>query len=335
MTQDEFERELYRRRPDLRPTYRQPELTANDVYDLLPDFLRAQAGTRSATEHPLVERLIREKQTLHGIRSEAGMTAVDFLSAMANSLSQLSASRFEDANADIQKIVADTVVENYKSVALPTLSMPEPSEMSEESGFKQLKFVITESARSGKLRVFGGKVRFSKSVWTSYGEFLAGEIQAYTSVFSLIEQRLIAETLEAGSLTTATSAPLTIAGLNKADNSLRDQTNGAGQKCNLSISAVVIPPELHCTARVVRAALDWPELAIIVNNSLTSATTWYAFANPQTSGALLRLKLRNAGVPVVYDSARESGPETGMSFALEHSVDFVLSGAPGLIKCTA
>lgn len=332
-SQDWFEQELARRfnmKPDGNPL-----ITPDDVRDLLPDLLRAHDGQETRNQHPMVDGLIRDRKTLHQIRSESGMTTPDFLSAMANSLSEVSASRFEDANADVAKICADTIVQNYLKTALPNLSMPEPPEMFEDSSAQMLKFKITEAARSGQLRQFGGKVRFSKAVWLSYGEFIAAEVRDYVKVFSLIETRLIAETLEAGTIETATSAPLTTAGLAKADNALRDQLNGAGMKCNLGISALVVPPELSITARLLKAACNWPELNIVVNNSLTSSTTWYCVANPRASGALKRLKLRNAGNPVIYSNAKESGPESGMSFFLEHSVDFVLSGAPGLVKCTA
>lgn len=215
------------------------------------------------------------------------------------------------------------------------LSVQEPGEVVDGGDFGPLKFKITEAARSGKLRQFGGKVKFSKAVWWSYGEMLSESITDFAgTVFSGIEMRLIAEMLEAASLTTVTSPALTAAGLQNAA-AMRAQLNGAGQKSNLSIASIIVPPALEMTAKTVRTSLDWAGLNIVINSELTSSERWYAVCNPIFSAPILRLQLRGAGVPRVYSSIRDSGLETGMAFAVDHSVDFVIASAPGLVRVGA
>lgn len=340
MSAEEFEAELQRRFG-----YRVPKKPADidadpldaldpaTVRELLPDLLDTRA---KRLLHPLIPEIRRQDKSFHQIRELAGMTVGDFLSAMSGSLSTLVVSQFSDATADIRKIARNVDVRDYRANALPTLSMPEPPEVIEDGGLQQLRFKVMEAQRSGKLRQFGGKVRFSKAVWWSLGEELATGIVDYaSSVFSAIETRLIAEALEAGTVATVASSGLGETGLNNAAEAMREQINSAGQRSNLAINSIIVPSKLEMSARKLRQDLGWSDLNIVVNSWLTSDTAWFALCNPAISAPLLRLQMRNGGIPRVYDNARESGPETGMSFAVEHAVDFVLASAPGLIKATA
>lgn len=339
MTAEEFESEL-QKRFGYRVSKKNP--VPNDPLDLLdpatvremmPDLLDSRAKRRL---HPLIPEIRRQEKSFHQIRELAGMTVGDFLSAMSSSLSALVVSGFSNATADIRKIARNVDVRDYKKVALPTLAMPEPPEVTDDGELQMLKFKVIEAQRSGKLRQFGGKVRFSKAVWWSLGEELATAITDYAAnVFGAIETRLVAEMLESGTLTTVASSALAEAGLNNAAEVMRAQLNSAGQRSNLSIGALIVPPKLEMTARKLRRDLGWDGLGVVVNGWLTSNSTWYALADPAISAPILRLQMRNGGIPRVYDNARESGPETGMSFAVEHSVDFVLASAPGILKATA
>jgi len=340
MTADEFESELFRKFGHRIP--KKPAADFDDpldaldpatVRELLPDLLDTRAKRRL---HPLIPEIRRQEKSFNQIRELAGMTVGDFLSAMAGSLSSLVVSQFSDATADIRKIARNVDVRDYRANALPTLSMPEPPEVVDDGGLQQLRFKVVEAQRSGKLRQFGGKVRFSKSVWWSLGEELATGIVDYaSSVFGAIETRLIAETLEGGTVTTVASSGLGETGLNSAAEAMREQLNSAGQRSNLAIGSIIVPSKLEMTARKLRQDLGWSDLNIVVNAWLSSDTSWFALCNPAISAPLLRLQMRGAGIPRVCDNARESGPETGMSFAVEHAVDFVLATAPGLIKATA
>lgn len=340
MSADEFEAELQRRfgvrvpkkTADLNDDPLS-DLTPADVRELLPDLLHSHGKRRL---HPLASEIQRQEKSFHQIREMAGMTVGDFLSAAAASLSSLVISQFSDATADIRKIARNVDVRDYRANALPTLAMPEPPEVINDGELQTLRFKVQEAQKSGKLRQFGGKVRFSKAVWWSLGEELASGISDYAAtVFGAIEMRLIAELLESGTVTTVASSALAEAGLNNVAEAMREQLNSAGQRSNLAINSIVVPPKLEMTARKLRRDLGWDGLGIVANAWLTSNSTWYAVANPAISAPLLRLQMRNGGIPRVYDNARESGPETGMSFAVEHAVDFVLASAPGLIKASA
>lgn len=312
-------------------------ITREDVCELMPDLIRAFGGRRnSKTEHPLVHELIRNDISLVKLREMSGMTVSDFLSALSGGLSVLLVSKFERNNRDVESICAPVEVPSFRAYSMPHLDMPIPNETAEDAEVQTLPLKLTEAPQSGKLRSFTGKVRFSKAVWSSFGETLARDLVDYTaSVAALIEQKLLAETLEAGTITTSASSGLAIAGMDKVAKAMRTALNGAGQPCNLMPAALIIPPALEMTARQLRQYLAWPELRIVVLPSLTSDTTWYCTCDPAVSPALVRLKLRNGGIPRLVSNARESGPETGMSFGVIHDVDLALSGSVGLIKATA
>jgi len=249
MTADEFESELFRKFGHRIP--KKPAADFDDpldaldpatVRELLPDLLDPRAKRRL---HPLIPEIRRQEKSFNQIRELAGMTVGDFLSAMAGSLSSLVVSQFSDATADIRKIARNVDVRDYRANALPTLSMPEPPEVVDDGGLQQLRFKVVEAQRSGKLRQFGGKVRFSKSVWWSLGEELATGIVDYaSSVFGAIETRLIAETLEGGTVTTVASSGLGETGLNSAAEAMREQLNSAGQRSNLAIGSIIVPSKL-------------------------------------------------------------------------------------------
>ncbi len=313
-------------------------MTPADIRELLPDLIRAAASRRNTrNEHPLVTPILREKLSLAQLREMTGMTTSDFLSAMTNGLSVLLVSRFEVANRDVQTVTAPVDLTDFKSTTLPHLALAAPTGPIPESvEFPTLGVTITEAPRSGQLRTYAGKVRFSKAVWASYGEQLSADLVDYAAnSISLIEMKLLAELLEAGTITTSSSSPLTTAGMNSVANLLRTTTNSASQLSNYGIFALIIPPELEMTARVLRTALGWPDLKLVVCPNLTSATSWFALADPSRAPAILRLRLRGGGIPKLVSNARESGPETGMSVVVIHDVDIALSGAPGLIKATA
>lgn len=342
MTKDEFEAELQRRfgwKQPVKPVITDPldNLSPDDVLDLLPDLLRAFSGRKNRTQHPLLPYIFRAELGLNQLREMSGMTASDFLSAMADSLSILALPRFESANADIAKCALDTDVSNFKSHELASLSMPAAPEAFYEDALPTLPFSIVEAPSRGKLRTFAGKVKFSKAIWSSYGEMLSSAISEYAgTVFPALELRLLAELLE-GSTLAQTTQGTSYSGLDTAVKALRTQKNSAGQTCNYSLNAVVCPPDLECALRAARKSLDWPGLSIVTNSYLTSPTTFFAMADPARSSAILRLKLRNGGVPRVYSSRNVPSLDSGVSFAVEHDVAFALSRPSpcGVVKCVA
>lgn len=342
LSKAEFERQLVERfgwKQPVKPVITDPldNLSPDDVRDLLPDLLRAFSGRKNRTQHPLLPYIFRQELSLNQIYSRAGMTASDFLSAMADSLSILALPRFESANADISKCALDTDVGNFKSHELASLSMPAVPETFENDELPTLPFSITEAPSRGKLRTFAGKVKFSKAIWSSYGEMLSAAISEYAStVFPALEMKLLAELLE-GSTLAQTTQGTSYAGLDTAVKSLRTQKNSAGQTCNYALNTVLVPPDLEVAMRAAKESLGWQSLSVITNGYLTSPTTFFAMADPARSSAILRLKLRGEGAPKVYSSRNAPSLDSGVSFAVEHDVAFALSRpAPcGVLKCVA
>ncbi len=308
-------------------------LTDNDVFELLPDLLTLQAGRslRADKAHPLALAAHKERMPLVGLRDAAGMTASDFSNALEDGLSQLLKSSFAPSNADVQRVSRTVEVQDFKEVDFPTISMEEPGEEAEDANeTAPLKMSITEGDRKGKLRTFSGKIRFARHVWMTWGTELAAAITDYSqSVFPGIERRLMAECLEAATWTTGTGS-LGTTGLDVAAKALRDQLNGAGQKCGLPIAALIVPSKLEMTARATRELLGWRELGITVLPDLSSDTTWFAVADPQLSAPVARLVLQSSPNPRIYRNPRIL---EGFEAAVQHDVDFVsLSGVPGVVE---
>lgn len=308
-------------------------LTGNDVFELLPDLLTLQAGRslRADKAHPLALAAHKERMPLVGLRDAAGMTASDFGTALEDGLSQLLKSSFTPSNGDALRVTRTIEVRDFKEVDFPTISMEEPGEEAEDAHeTAPIKMSITEGDRKGKLRTFSGKIRFARHVWMTWGTELAAAITDYSqSVFPGIERRLLAECLEAATWTTGTGA-LSIAGMETAATALRDQLNGAGQKCGLPIAALIVPSKLEMTARATRELLGWRDLGITVLPDLSSDTTWFAVADPQLSAPVTRLVLQSSPNPRIYLNPRII---EGFQAAVQHDVDFVAkSGVPGVVE---
>jgi len=343
VTKDEFESELQRRfgwKQTTKPIITDPlaDLSPDDVRELLPDLLKAVASRRNTrNEHPLIVPILRENLSLDGLRTRANMTLADFGSAMADGLSVLVYQKFSSASTQLDKVVSNIDLGNFKDHSLASLSVPEPPEILEESqAFDSMKFVISEAPAAGRLRSFGGRVSFSRSVWSSHGERLANEIPQFAaSVFAGIELRLLAELLEAqsGNIDSSTNGS-SYGGLPEATKALRNQLNAAGSKSNHTLAAVVVPPELEIPFREYRQALNWPDLGIVVNSHLSSATSWYGIANPSVAPAILRLRLRGENAPRVVSVSDEYEV---MRFWMGYDVNFALSSQnpAGLVKCVA
>ena len=99
------------------------------------------------------------------------------------------------------------------------------------------------------------------------------------------------------------------------------------------MSALIVPPLLEGPAYTAMVTTGWP-LKILVNPYLSSATGWFALTDPSLSAPLLRLRLRNGGMPTLYFNRRR-GIETGAEFSLEHSFNYAIGALTGLIKVTA
>ena len=341
MTESEFMKLAEQRfgyRKPAKPAIADPldELSPADIDDLLPDLLLALSGQRRAlrAEHPAVASVLREKLSLDGLRTRAGMTISDFGNSLAAGLSTLVVSKFASQNSDLEKVCSTVDLPDFRANALSSLSMPEVSESFEGMAYEALKFTISEAPAAGRLRTFGGAVRFSRPIWSSLGEALAVQIPVYAAaVFSSIEARLLAELLEAGTITQSTNGA-TYGGLPEAAVSMRTQLNPAGAKANHPIYGVIVPPALEMPFKAHKVALGWPDLVICVNPFLTSDTTWYAVANPSIAPSILRLRLRGAGRPSVFSNSNEFEV---MRFAVSHDINYALSATnpTGLIKAVA
>ncbi len=309
-------------------------LTPADLCELMPDYLRA-GGAHSRKLHPLAVELHKEKVTLGELRervTRSGMTSSDFSNVLAGGLKVLLISQFANYTADFRQIARDVPAPNYLPVQTVTLDFAEPPAASEDAPLDSLGVKVT-AGTAGQLTQYAGTISFSRQVWLTYGSDLLAGIQGYAAVYAAIEQRLIATLLEAATLTTAATASLGLAGLEKVAKAMRvTEVNKAGQPCGLGIHALIVPAPLELTARTLRAAMDGFPAYIVVNPYLSSDTTWYAVANPSLSAKLLRLTLRDAAGPSIYMNDREV---SRMMFAVSWDVGYSLSAMPGLIKATA
>ena len=335
LSQSEFERELYRRRPDLRPA-RDPfdvsTIRPDDLEDLLPDFLRAIIGRGNADRyHPLVAPLLRNRDTLGDLQQRSGMTTSDFAAAMADSLSVLLISKFAAANAP-NDFVRTIPVQNYKSVPLPNISFPNPPELArDDPEFTFAKAAIVEAERSGRLRLFGTKFRFSKPVWSVWGETITESVLNYAAVFASLEQNVLASALAGGTLATTTGG-LTLAGFSNAAKTMANELNQAGAKSGLTIKTIIVPPDMIGAAYVLLAAMgDKAGVRVATNPHLSATNVWYAICDPILSAPVVRLILRGNNEPRVYSTRTDAD---GMAFCIEHAFDYAITTAPGVVKIT-
>ena len=339
LSADEFESELYRKFG-----YRVPKKSAapddpldaltdkRTITELLPDYFAAQIEDRPWRKwHPLLRPVLSDRLSLSDLEIRSGMTRADFGNTMTSGIAELLSQKWKDLTSDFDKISKTIPLDDYRATNIGSFTIAEPVEVPEGSPLPQAKAAVTEGARQGRLRQFGTKFQFSRSAFMTWGENLAQQIIDFAPVFSQVEWRLVAETLEAGTLATSASSSLTVAGFNSVAATMRNSLNGAGGKTNLPVSAIVVPEQLEGTALVLREALG-KAFDVLVNCHLTSATSWYAFTDPKLSAPLLRLRLRGNSAPKLFSNFEDL---MRVQFALSHDVDFVLSGAAGIVKGTA
>lgn len=308
-----------------------PEPARCDAREILPDFLRLHAGTgRTDKADPVAVEAWRDGWSLNDIRERSGYSTSDFAYAMSEAVTLLMTPKFENLDAANQTFAKNTDVPNYKPVELPAISMEAPPEVVEDNEFPGIKLVVSASSQDGQVKSYGGRMAFSKSLWSSHGEAIATAIQNYSAVFSALEAQLIASTLESASHSSVSGTGITVDNFSKAAAALMKQQNAAGQQCNLLPYGLMVPADEYAAALVMRAALQLPTLQIIPNAYL-AADNWYLFANPALSAPLLRLRLRQGGVPRVYANFKEI--ESGPKFAVEHTIGFAVVNVPGVVKC--
>lgn len=338
MSAEEFEAEMFRRFG-----HRIPKKIAADLDDpldalsdpavireMMADYFRAHIGIGDFRKyHPVLPFVLRERLSLADLRNRSGMTTGDFGAAMQTGIAELLVSKYQLFSGDFPKISRALPVTDFRKVELSTFNSEEPKEQVEDAPLTAIKAKVTEGARKGKLRTFGATISFSRVIWETFGDQLAQGILDYAAVFSGIEMRVIAETVEAASTPTA-SGSLNAAGLGSAAKAMRDDLNDAGAKCGLGIYSLMVPPALEATARQLRADMGgWPA-HIVANQHLTSDSAFYCFADPALSAPLLRLQLRGAGEPKIYVNTRDF---MSVQFALQHDFDYLLSPAvPGIVK---
>lgn len=310
-------------------------MSQNDFVEMLPDYLRLSAGApvRQSRLHPIAAAAYSERLSLQDLKMRSGMTSADFASGMESGLSQLMLTKFSARINEVQSISTTRYVDNFQETDFLAVSLSEPAEEATDNpDVPFLTTSISENVRTGQLRSFSGRLRFSRPVWKTWSTELMGAINEYgSSIFPGLERKVLTETLEAGTWTTGNGA-LSISSLNDAAKLLRNSTNDAGQKSNLPIYAIAIPTELEMTARSIRQTFGWPDLKIVVLPDLTSATTWYAIADPSLSAPIIRLVLRASPDPRVYSNPRLI---EGAEFLVQHDFNFVeMSGVPGVVVMT-
>jgi hypothetical protein len=306
-----------------------------DFKSALVDYFRA-TREHVADMEPMARQWRRDGMNIQQVRDVSGLSSADFGNVMEASTSDLLRQRYQDRSADTLAVCGDYPVDNFREVNFAALGLIVPGVIGEEHDIPRLPTTITESGEVGALKTYSGNLAFSYPVWTSHGDTILAQLNEYGDLFSLLEQSLLVSVLENSALPTSTSTGFDLAGLNKASNALRSQVNGAGQKCNLSIAAIVAPPELEWSVNtVLQSAGKLNDIRVVILNDLSVATTWFAVASPQLSAPLLRLRLRNSKGPSLYLNRRK-GQQEGIEFSVSHDCAFAyMSSVPGVVKCTA
>ena len=300
-----------------------------DYASALVDYLRLESGRRVAEAEPLALEWHHNRIDILGVRSEMTDTGVvtttDFNDLLTDALSGALADEFADVSEDIFNIARPVGLPNFRPQALAQIGIGAPAEVGENEELAKLPFEVS-TPDSGVLRQFGGKIAFSKPVWSVFAAEITTAIEQYGRVFALNELQLIAQTIEAASPATG-SGSLDGTGLGVAAAALRNQTNSAGQIAATPLSGLLIPPDLEATARKLRRDYDW-NFGLCVNPFLSSASVWYAFG-PASRSPLCRLTLRNAK-PSLYSRFQEA---PAAKFAISHDVNYVLlTDCAGLVK---
>jgi hypothetical protein len=312
-----------------RPPYPAPA----DVAGALSDFLQMAAHRTINDPDPLAVSWRRAGLDIHQIRASVPLTTSDFAGAMESSQTALLRQTFADVSGDLAAVSRNLDLDNFKPTNLPALTFGSPGELPEDGAIHRLPVTITESETTGVLRSFGATVSFSKSVFVTYGAEIFDSLNSYATTFYLLELELLATLLESATLATKTSTALSASNLGVAAAELRIQTNNAGQLANWPLAALIVPPLLEGPAYTALVTTGWP-LRIVVNPYLTSATTWYCLTRPELSAPILRLRLRNGGMPTLFVNTRR-GIEEGAEFSLEHTVNYAIGGMTGILKVTA
>lgn len=303
-----------------------------ELRDVLTDYFGLHHGTKPQRHaDPRALESWRDWRSLSDIAQRAGLTATsgEFLAAVADSQREILLSSYNANVTDISRLVETIEVRNFKKTELPVLSdSAEIPEMQGEDGdISPLRMTISESPASGQLREFLAVFRVSRTVWESIGEQLIRSIRAFGQKFALLEAKLLAETIEAATLTPV-SGSMDATGLAAGLAALRDSLNDAGQKTNLAAYTLLVPTATEYAARVLKRNADLDGMEVVTNPYLTSGR-FYLVANPQLSPALVRLRLRGS-----------TGPRIGMQFGFERNPEFFIgldtsfvhTGAPGLVE---
>jgi hypothetical protein len=305
-----------------------------DIAAALTDYIKMSRNHVADCE-PMARQWRRDGLDLHGIRSNSGMTTSDFGTALSSGAGELLQSRFHDLSADLLSITGAFALDNFKAKNFTALSFGTPPEIVEDAEPSRLPAGITQSATTGVLRSYGGKISFSYAVWSNHGGDLLASLQDCAGLFSLIEQSRLVEIIEAATIATSTSTGMTTAGLDKANQAIRSQSNTAGQIANLGIYAIITPPVLEFSAHTALQSAGLTGQVKVICLPLSVATAFYCVCDPSISAPLLRLSLRGSRGPKIILNGRR-GVMEGVEFFATHDFNYFYSAAtPGLIKCVA
>jgi hypothetical protein len=312
--------------PSATRTYPSPA----DHRAMLLDWLRLSNGQRVNDPEPLAREWAYDGRSISEVRDATGLTASDFSGLMDEALGFLMAEQFGDTATGIAAITRTIELPNYKKASLAQVGIAAPAEIVEDLAptTPRLPFEVGTDTEAA-LREFGGRVSFSRPLWMSYSAEIAQAVGNYGATFGLLEAQLLAEVLEAGNPDTIAGVhDIDVTNLEQASAALRNQLNASNQKCNHPLSAILCPPIMEVSAYKVRRDTGM-DFQVVANPYLSSTTAWYAFG-PATASPLVRLVLRGGGKPKLYGNPRRK--EQGAEFAVEHSVNFLLLSAPGVVK---
>lgn len=295
----------------------------------LSDYFRMANGRRVQNAEPMARDWTRDGLNIGQVRAATSLTASDFNAIMDESLGVLMAERFGETAQSIAAITRIMELPSYKKASLAEVGIAIPPEIFEETHTNnRLPFEVGESS-DAVLREFGGRVAFSRPLWLTYGAEIGQAVANHGEVFGLLEMQLLAEVLEAGNPDTVAGVhDIDVTNLEVACAALRNQVNASNQKCNHPLSAILCPPSMEVSAYKVRRDTGM-DFQVVANPYLSSTTAWYGFG-PASASPLVRLVLRGGGKPKLYSNPRRK--EQGAEFAVEHSCNFLLLSAPGVVK---
>lgn len=292
------------------------KLNAESVAKVLPDFLKRAAGlkfTPSDLLHEVrysdLEMLAKEISPSH-----RSVNSADFAMAMSDALCVLLAESWLPLATQLDPLVRNIILENFKETKVVSLEMPALSEsiddIIEDQPAPARFYPPVLSSSIGAIKTYESILKVSNQVWQTHGAALTRAIAGYAFKIANLEVRLLTELLVSNPLLADGNAlflpgtnaanpsctlPATLETLSKVNESLLTAGGGA-------LSGFLAAPAAAIYWRDLLHKSGFTEVAVIASPDLP-VNHWYAFSNPAETVSIARLRLAgnmppSGGIPM-------------------------------------